>query len=357
MLGQYNVPELFFAQMEVRAESGPTLQVSGQEGMSAGLRQYLDSQGVSGSVAVMKGRETLFNEGFGFAERGRAVRNAEYTTYPIGSITKTIVATAVMQLQEQGKLSVDDYVARFLPEFPNGKKIKLYNLLNHTSGIQPPRLRLSHPSPEMLVRGIMRRGVLFPAGSRWDYNDANYIVLGYIVQQVAGVPLHEYIQDHVFERAGMVHSGFLSDKPAPNASVGYLKKMHGMLASRPLDAAALFGFGDIYTTAGDLCLFDQALMGGRLIKKESLAQMLKPGSASGYGLGLYNAGYAVYSRGVLKGWEALHVYYKDGTTVAILLNVRDKKRDIHELAKQIFKMTATSTPSPLNDSKEGTAVS
>lgn len=334
--------------------------VSAEENTAAGdpaLRQrisdYLRSKGVNGNVAVVKGDQVLFNEGIGFANTTNKSLNQRLTTHPIGSITKAIVATSVLQLQEKGKLSIHDPVAKYYPHFPNGANIQLIHLLNHTSGIQAPYRKLGNRSPDEVIRAIEKKPAKFSPGSRWDYKDVNYVVLGNIIEKVAGIPLHEYIQKNIFAKAGMVHSGFMTESDfSAHSSTGYVKKMNTMIASRPLHPESLFGFADIYSTASDICRFDQALMNDRLITNQSVATMLKPGSSSGYGLGLYNLGYAVYSRGIIGGWESLHVYYKDTTSIALLLNVRDKSLDIHQVSKDLFKIIATQTRSPLSTDGE-----
>lgn len=313
------------------------------------IRDYLVKRGMNGNVAVVKGDQTLFDEGAGFANFSEKSLNQRTTAHPIGSITKAIVATSVLQLQDKGKLSIHDPVAKYFPHFPDGSNIRLIHLLNHTSGIQPPHWHFANRSPEQLIQAIGKKPIKFQPGSKWDYRDANYVVLGRVIEKVSGLPLHEYIQKNIFNQAGMAHSGFMTNQPhTVHLSTGYFKKMNRLLAARTWNPVSLFGFADIYSTASDLCQYDQALMKGKLITKKSLSEMLTPGSSSRYGLGLYNLGYAVYSRGVIGGWEALHVYYKDDTSIAVLLNVRDKKMDIHQISKDIFKIVESQTPSPLS---------
>lgn len=315
------------------------------------IHDYLAMKGINGNVAVMAGGKILFNEGVGFANISSRKPNQPLTSHPIGSITKAIVATSVLQLQDSGKLSIHDPVAKYIPQFPNGENIQLIHLLNHTSGIKPPHWNFGNRTPEKLIEALQNRPVKFAPGSRWDYKDANYMILGYIVEKVSGMTLHEYIEKNLFEQAGMLHSGFMTEEyPTENSSVGYIRKLNRTLPWKALNAESLFGFADIYSTASDICRYDQALMSGKLISKSSLAEMLTPGSSSGYGLGLYNLGYAVYSRGVIGGWESLHVYYKDKTSITILLNVRDKTLDIHQLSKDIFKILSSQTQSPLAES-------
>jgi CubicO group peptidase (beta-lactamase class C family) len=308
------------------------------------IRDYLQSNNINGSIAVVKDGNILFEEGIGFANFNKRLLNKAATTYPIGSITKSIVAVCVIQLQEKGKLNVQDSIARYIPDFPNGRQIKLIHLLNHTSGVKTPLILKQDAKPLDIMQKIAEDEVKFPAGAKWDYNDINYIILGYIVEKVAGMPLHDYIQKNIFDIAMMRHSGFMTQKnPAPYGSVGYVRAGNQIILAKPLNVALLFGCGDIYSTVLDLCLFDQALMAGKLITTQSVEKMLTPGSKSSYGLGVYNKGDRFYSRGVLSGWESIHAYYQDKTAVAILLNVRDKKMDIHQIASDLYQLTANSS--------------
>ncbi|PLS01439.1 serine hydrolase domain-containing protein [Neobacillus cucumis] len=295
------------------------------------IRQYLLSKHVNGSIAVVKKDKVIFNEGIGLANRANGRANLPSTTFPIGSITKMMVATSILQLQEKGKLSTEDSVAAFIPNFPNGRRIKLIHLLNHTSGIEENLF--FHGKSKDMLKGI---SVKYPAGKKWDYNDINYFVLGLVVEKASGEPLHTYIQRNIFDKASMTHSGFMTqNRPVTYTSKGYLKTGDYVLPVNLLNLAKLFGCGDIYSTALDLCLFDEALLSGKLLTERSLKEMLTPGSLSKYGEGVYINGNMVYSRGVVGGWETLHVFFKDHTVMAILLNVRDKNNNIHQLASDI----------------------
>ncbi|WHY76768.1 serine hydrolase domain-containing protein [Neobacillus sp. WH10] len=308
-----------------------------ENSIQKGIRKYLISHHVNGSIAIVKKNEIIFQEGVGFANRKRQIANQPSTAHPIASITKLMVATSIMQLQDQGKLTIQDSVSTFIPDFPNGKNIKLIHLLNHTSGIQAPRWDLGKKKPAAIVKRLNTTSIRFPAGTQWDYNDINYLVLGFIVEKVSGEPLHKYIQKNIFNKASMGNSGFISDMP-PVYSTGYLKLGNQLIPAKRLNTNLLFGCGDIYSTVLDLCLFDEALMSGKLISKQSLKEMLTPGPKSNYGLGLYVLDSMVYSRGAVGGWESLHVYFKNKTSIAILLNVRDKGIDIHQVAKDVYKM-------------------
>ncbi|MDQ0198935.1 serine hydrolase domain-containing protein [Neobacillus ginsengisoli] len=316
-------------------EKNSVIPVSKEEHIRQKIREYLISNHVNGSIAAVKNNKRFFSEGVGYSDIFNRTLNSQYTTFPIASITKTIVAVCILQLQESGKLTIQDPVSKYVSNLP--KNIKIVHLLNHTSGIQPPIWHIGDKEPRDIIKKAAKRAGKFPAGTKWDYNDINYLVLGYIVEKVTGTTLHEYIEKNIFNKSSMVNAGFITpENIVPFTSKGYIKLAERLINSSKLNPYLLFGCGDIYATALDLCLFDEALMNGKLLKNQSLKEMVTPGPKSSYGLGVYHSGDRVYSRGVVGGWESLHVYFKDKTSIVVLLNVRDKERDIKKVAADIY---------------------
>jgi CubicO group peptidase (beta-lactamase class C family) len=309
-----------------KAEKEKKVQQEKEEKIRQSIRDYLQKGNYSGVVTVIKGNQTIFNEGIGYADVDKKTLNQSETTFPIGSITKIFVSTSVMQLQEQGKLNIQDPVSKYLPGFPNGQNIKLYNFLTHTSGIDRLHWHRGDTTPLKLVQEIERQPEKFSPGTKWDYLDANYMVLGYIIEKVTGMNLHDYIKMNILDKVPMNESGFITpEHPVPYSSIGYIKNDDKTETTKYLSVYPLFACGDIYTTAADLGQFDQALMNGKLISTDSLKQILTPSGLSTYGLGLYkNKEGMAYSVGVLGGWYSIHAYYPDKTSIVILFNVRSK---------------------------------
>ncbi|MEO2077586.1 MAG: serine hydrolase domain-containing protein [Bacillus sp. (in: firmicutes)] len=298
---------------------------------------YLKSNHISGSIAVVKNKKKIFTGGIGYSDVSNHTLNSPSTTYPIGSITKTMVAVCILQLQEKGRLSIQDSASKYVSGIP--KNVKIIHLLNHTSGIRSPISLGGDKSPKEIIKIAVNRSSKFPPGTRWDYNDINYIILGHIVEQVSEFPLHEYIKKNIFKKASMVNAGFItSEKTVSFSSKGYIKMASHYIPASKLNPSLLFGCGDIYATALDVSRFDEALMSGKLISKKSLKEMVSRRTISNYGLGLYHKDDRVYSRGVVGGWESLHVYYDDKTSIVILLNVRNKQCDIKKVATDIYSI-------------------
>ena len=301
------------------------------------IRSYLREKGINGSVAVMKGSKVLYNEGVGHADIGRDIKNTKKTTFPIASITKSMVAACILQLQEKGLLHTKDPVSKYIADFPNGKRIKIIHLLTNTSGLKPILWTRSHSSPSDLINQIKLMPVAaFAPGTHWEYRDTNYMILGYIIEKITKMPLHTYINDNIFKKSGMRDSGFITyQDPSPFSSKGYIKIHNFLRPSRKLNPALLYGAGDVYATSLDICKYDQALINGKLISKKSWEKVKTPGSGSGYGLGLYIKQNFVFSRGFISGWSSIHIIYKDGTSIVILQNKRDRDLDTLKAAKDI----------------------
>ena len=166
------------------------------------------------------------------------------------------------------------------------------------------------------------------------------MVLGYIIEKVTGMKLDDYIQANILNKVPMKETGFIThEHPVPYNSVGYLLNGDKVESTKYLSTYPLFGCGNIYTTAYDLTQYDQALMNGRLISKDSLKQVLTPSGKSTYGLGLYNRGNVIFSIGVLGGWYSMHAYYpEDKLSIVVLLNARSKTTNIELIMAGIYQI-------------------
>lgn len=330
-------------QVEMEKKKEMEMEQRNEEALQKKIHEYLLAKNLSGSVSVIKNNHVLVQEGVGYANVEKKLLNQPSTTYPIGSITKIFVATSIMMLQDQHKLNIQDPISKYIPNFPNGNQIKIYNFLNHTSGIQAYHGHKGDTTSLKLVQTIEKSPVKFQPGAKWDYLDANYIVLGYLVEKVTGSPLHEFIQKNIIDQVQLKNTGFITrENPEPYTSIAYLQKENNVDITKGLGGYPLFGCGDIYSTPYDLSQFDQALMDGKLVSKESLKQMLTPSQHCKYGLGLYNTETRAYSLGVLGGWYTMHAYYYDKTSVVLFLNERHKGMEIDSYITDIYKMVKES---------------
>jgi D-alanyl-D-alanine carboxypeptidase len=243
-----------------------------------------DQAGVfSGAVLVAANGRPVLRRGVGLADRELGVAATPEMKFRIGSITKQFTATAILQLQEAGKLSVDDPISKYYRDAPAAwSKITLRHLLTHTSGIPSytglpgffeREARLPH-TPEELIRLTRDKPLEFEPGSQYAYDNSGYILLGYVVEKVSGQPYADYLAQHVFGPLHMTGSGYdRSDTVIPGRVPGYQHGADGFKNAPFLDMSVPFAAGSLYSTVDDLLAWDQALYAARPLKPESLKAM------------------------------------------------------------------------------------
>ena len=241
----------------------------------------------------------------GLADRGRGRKARPDSRFWVGSVTKSFVATVVMQLVAEGALGLDDTVEQRLPgRLREGRRVRIRQLLNHTSGI-PEYMRLEPwtsavaRNPRVviparrLVSSAASLGLEFAPGSRAEYSNTNYLVLAEIVERVTRRPLARVLRDRIFDPLGLDATKYESGRRTLGNG-----QMHGydVAGSRPLDVSrhtlgGPWADGAIVSSAPDLAVFFGALLRGKLVPRALLAKMMMivPGS-HGEGMGLYRLG-------------------------------------------------------------------
>jgi len=286
------------------------------------LDTYLKKNKFNGTALVVHEGQVILNKGYGYADVQNKIKNTTHTKYRIGSITKTFVATSILQLQEQGKLNVQDNVHTYLPFFPEEKGITLQQLLTHTSGLPTKgKGKVNVFSHEDLVTWIGKQKLAFPPGTGWKYSDYNYMVLAYIVEQISGQSLEEYAREHIFIPAGLNETGMgnqlLGDT---NFSTGYSKKGQHLIKVSNLSMAWLYGCGNVYTTVGDMQKLDEALISGKLFSVDSLQQMITPPTGRSYGFSFYIRPDYFHNHGVVAGWNTFNNFNVERQDFVILFS-------------------------------------
>jgi CubicO group peptidase (beta-lactamase class C family) len=262
------------------------------------------AQEPGGVVLVARKGEVIYKKAFGMANVELDVPMREEMVFNIASITKQFTAVAVLQLAEQGKLSLQDEITKYLPDYPaGGQKITVENLLTHTAGIpgSAPEAMLSLQGRKDLValREIIatfkQRPLDFAPGTKWGYSNNGYMLLGAIVEKVSGVSYPAYLEKNLFQPAGMTQTLFGDDQLlVKNRAASYV---YSRAQSRFLNAIndkveTAYSAGAIQSTAADLFKWNQALNSHRLLKKESLERArtqykLPDGRGTYYGYGWF----------------------------------------------------------------------
>ena len=253
----------------------------------------------SGSALLAHKGKILHSAGYDLANREHGVANTPYTKFRIGSITKQFTAMAVMILAEQGKLGVHDLLLQHLPYSPESwKEITIHHLLNHTSGLvnltnfpgcQETTARLPLSVREV-VELFREKPLEFRPGSQYRYSNSGYILLGDIIERASGISYEVYLREHIFGPLEMADSGYdRFETILPHRASGYTRKDGEWTGVPYVDMGFPYAAGALYSTVEDLYLWDQALLAGCLITRESHARMMMIApllAPYGYGLGM-----------------------------------------------------------------------
>jgi CubicO group peptidase (beta-lactamase class C family) len=270
--------------------------IAAQKNYTSLLDQYMLAQnqfkGFTGTVLVMQKDKTILRKSYGLADREWNISNTPETKFEIGSLTKEFTAACILQMAEQGKLSLDDKLSKYVPGFPKGDSVTIHMLLNHTSGItnytsvpQFGNLAALSLSRDSMISFFSSRPYVFSPGSRYQYTNSGYFLLGHIIEKISGMSYSDYLRQNIFDRTGMTNSGvnkpdsiLLMRAKGYNLAAGKLKNADHISMEWPFSAGSLF------STVDDLYRWDRALYGTAVISAASKQKMFTPGK-SNYGYG------------------------------------------------------------------------
>ncbi|HUH27575.1 serine hydrolase domain-containing protein [Gelidibacter sp.] len=244
-----------------------------------------------GAILIMKGDSIVFSKGYGLADLALNTKIDANTLFNIGSISKTFVANAILMLQDEGKLSVEDNMTLYFPDFKNkeiAEKVKIKHLITHTSGLQDTRetktdslFYLTAKDVENWYPTTQAQNLNFEPGTRYDYSNPAYNALALIIEKVSGMKWQKYIADNIFKPSGMKTST-ITDGPHPETGVshGYIKNNGNWLekdyGEEPTFAAA--GNGGVWSSVNELAKYELALQEHKFISASILedSRTIKP---------------------------------------------------------------------------------
>ncbi|MET1110057.1 MAG: serine hydrolase domain-containing protein [Allosphingosinicella sp.] len=315
---------------------------------------YLDAEaeaGFSGTVLVAR-RGVLVKRAYGLADREFEIANKPSTRFRIGSLTKQFTAAAILLLVQDGKLSLDDRLCRFVEPCPAAwRAIRIEQLLNHSSGIPDfvrlPGMRERFTLPAKLddtVAMLARQPLDFPPGSDARYGNSGYLLAAYIIEKVSGATYAGFVEQRIYRPLGMSGSGYASDAPIiPRRARGYVRRAGNVQNAPYIDMSIPIGAGSQYSTVDDLYRWDRALRGSGLLSPPLLERMFAPG-LNDFGLGWEigrEQGRRVFEHnGDINGFGAFIARYPDDDAVILILSnmegtrVRKMKE---EIARRLFE--------------------
>jgi D-alanyl-D-alanine carboxypeptidase len=254
------------------------------------LRGAATADRFSGTALVEKNGQVLFSHAYGLADRERGIPNTLQTRFRVGSMNKMFTGVAVLQLAEAGKVDLTAPVGEYLTGYRNrdvAAKVTIHHLLTHTGGtgdIFTPEFKTHRQELRTLGDYVQLhgdRGPEFEPGSRWQYSNYGFILLGVVIEQVTGQTYYDYVQAHIYEPAHMTATGSQPEhEEVPDLSVGYMKPPGTAERVPNTETLPYRGTpaGGGYSTAGDLTRFAEALLGHQLLRPES-TQLLITGKA------------------------------------------------------------------------------
>ena len=321
--------------------------------------QVLEATGVpSASIAVVQHGKLVYTHAYGFARIATSSAPAVPATpamrYSIGSISKQFAAAAILMLQQQDKLSLDDPVGKYIPGLTRGNEVTIREILSHTSGYQDywpedyvmtPMLKPA--TAQQILDTWGKKPLDFDPGTQWQYSNTNYVIAGRIVEIVSGQPLFDFLTQHVFRPLGMTTVWNSDANQLTDADpVGYYRHALGPLRPAPKEGRGwMFAAGELAMTPHDLALWDESLIAQSILKPESYKAMftevkLRDGKGTGYGLGVEvrdrDGHRSIEHSGEVSGFVSDNeVLIDDGAAVAVLTN-----QDAVGAASTIAKLAA-----------------
>jgi CubicO group peptidase (beta-lactamase class C family) len=263
---------------------GATPQPTMQQEMEAFVQVHLANGNFAGAVLVARGDEVLFQGGYGKADLELDVPNTPETVFRLGSLTKQFTAAAILQLQDQGRLSVNDTLDRYLPNAPHAGEVTLAQLLSHSSGIPDPpglaegkggsNLRQAH-TPDEIISLVAGQPLEFTPGSQYHYCNVCYLMLGRIIEIVSGQSYADYLAEHIFQPVGMTATGV--------DAAGYTWDGQTYRNAEFVDMSNVGGAGVLYSTVGDMYKWDRALYSDKLLSTAAREAFFTPRVSKGEG--------------------------------------------------------------------------
>ena len=339
----------------------------------------IDPQGPGVAVAVVKDGKPVHIQGYGLANLEWDCPIRPDTVFRLASITKQFTAMAIMLLEQEGKLRLDDPITRYLPDYPTYERnITITHLLNHTSGIK------SYTSLENFIRDIAQKAMSssdllayfkdlpleFEPGTRFLYNNSGYHLLGIIIENIAGMSYEQFIQQHIFQPLHMNHSYYMHNETViPRRADGYEKTAEGYRHAFYLNMEIPYAGGSLGSTVEDLILWDAALREERLLDAATQERMYTPlqlanGRTEAYGYGFriteYEGHRLIGHGGGIPGFHTFMArFIDDRAMIAILANAVeiDVEKITRKIARSLFDLPAiTRTPLTPNPTQLAKAV-
>ncbi len=313
----------------------------------------------SASIAIVKDGQIVYLQAYGDAKLDPRTAARSGMRYSIGSISKQFTATAVLMLADQGKLSLDDTVAKYLPTLTRANEVTIRELLSHTSGYQdywpqdyvPPFM--THPiTAEEILKIWGHKPLDFDPGTKWEYSNTNYVIAGLIIEKVSSTPLLPFLEAQIFTPLDMKSVANIDqDRLGDTDATGYMRYALGPLRPAPKEGKGwLFAAGELAMPAQDLAKWDIGMLDQRLLKPTTYKEMqtsmvLTNGVGVKYGLGIFvdsKSGHRYLEHGgEVSGFTSENIVFPDDHDAIVVFTNQDSTGAPAEIGRQIAKALFT----------------
>ena len=359
------IPEVDRAEAAVPVARPPVVVVEALPQLSERLRREGDAGRFMGAVLVARGDKVLFRQAYGLANHESGQPLALDAKFRLASISKQFTAAAVLKLQDQGKLTVNDPVCQWIQPCPAAwAPLKLGHLMSHTSGMpdimaqaQWGLIRVTPRTKQELTDTSAQYGLSYVPGSKIRYNNAGFNLLTQVVEKASGTSFEAYLQDEFFTPLGMTNTGSDADGQATDLVMGYANFPGGLTPQPLANVSVVVGAGALYSSLDDLLTWNRALHNGKVLSDFSYAQMIsnhspadqpnergRPPRTWGYGIFVNSLGERVqpafsdrqiYHTGSWAGFRNLATYEpKSDTTVVVLGNNYHQREQVFLISQQ-----------------------
>ncbi|MDQ2862898.1 MAG: beta-lactamase family protein [Bacteroidota bacterium] len=310
-------------------------------------------------VLVAKKGKVIYNKAFGSANIELNVSMRPEMIFRLGSVTKQYTSVAILQLVEQGKISLQDSIQKYVQDHPHkGHTITIENLLTHTSGIEEyqaikdtmPNGERKDYTPKQGVDFFKNEPLEFEPGTQFKYSNSNYFLLGYIIELITGKSYREYLEQNIFKPTGLTNTYYnQQEKIIPDRVAGYTRLHLSLENADYLSMTAAYAAGALMANTEDLFKWHKALYNGKLIEKKLLDKAVTPfklknGNPTGYGYGWYlneiSGSKTIEHAGAIDGFRSDEIYLPaEDIFVAALFNCLEYKNNWMELSNDIATLS------------------
>jgi D-alanyl-D-alanine carboxypeptidase len=313
----------------------------------------------SASIAIVKDGQIAYLQAYGDARLDPKTPATPQMRYSIGSISKQFTAAALLLLQEQGKLSLDDKVSKFVPNLTRANEVSIRQLLSHTSGYQdfwPQDYVMPFVLQPTTSQKIMDRWARIPLdfdpGTKWQYSNTNYVIAGVIVEKASGMPFIQFLREKVLAPVGIKRAADTDQAALGETDArGYIRYGLGPLRPAPKEGPGwMFAAGELAMPAEDLARWDISIIGQTLLKPASYREfatdtVLKNGVGTEYGLGVDVSSEGGHRRlehnGEVSGFTADNIVFPDDRAAVVVLTNQDAASASGKIANSIAPLLLT----------------